>query len=87
MLSDALGVISESVEGYVRASDINHLVDQLALDHQAERPNVLLRVVDGDVWPFESDQRYAGRSVVVVDLLDSEDPRSRRAGAELLDRP
>ena len=77
-------VIGESVEGYVRASDIDHLVDQLALDDQAVRPNVLLRIVDDGVWPFEPDQRYAGRSVVGVDLLESEDPRSRRAGAELL---
>ena len=77
-------VIDESVEGYVRAGDIDHLVDQLALDDEAARPNVLLRIVDDGVWPFESDQRYAGRSVVGVDLLESEDPRSRRAGAELL---
>ena len=77
-------VISESVEGYVRASDIDHVVDRLALDDQAARPNVLLRIVDDDVWPFEADQRCAGRSVVGVDLLESEDPRSRRAGAELL---
>lgn len=77
-------VISESVEGYVRAGDIDHLVDQLALDDQAARPNVLLRIVDDGVWPFEADQRYAGRSVVGVDLLEAGDPRSRRAGAELL---
>jgi excisionase family DNA binding protein len=77
-------VIGESVEGYVRAGEIDHVVDQFALDDRAARPNVLLRVVDDDVWPFEADQRYAGRSVVGVDLLESEDPRSRRAGAELL---
>lgn len=60
------------------------LVKQFGLDEQAARPNVLLRMVADGVWPFESDQRYAGRSVVGVDLLESEDPRSRRAGAELL---
>ena len=77
-------VIGESVEGYVRAGEIDQLVKQFGLDEQAVRPNVLLRIVDDDVWPFEADQRYAGRSVVGVDLLESEDPRSRRAGAELL---
>ncbi len=77
-------LIGESVEGYVRAGEIDQLVEQLRLDDQAARPNVLLRIVDDAVWPFGSDQRYAGRSVVGVDLLESEDPRSRRAGAELL---
>jgi len=77
-------VIGESVEGYVRAGEIGQLVKQFGIDEHAERPNVLLRVLSDDVWPFEADQRYAGRSVVGVDLLESEDPRSRRAGAELL---
>ncbi len=77
-------VIGESVEGYVRASDIDQLVEQFGLDGQAARPNVLLRLVDNDVWPFGSVERYAARSVVGVDLLESDEPRSRRAGAELL---
>ncbi|MEZ5379166.1 MAG: helix-turn-helix domain-containing protein [Acidimicrobiales bacterium] len=79
-------VIGESVEGYVRAGEIDRLVKQFGLDEQAARPNVLLRMVEDDAWPFESDQRYAARSVVGVDLLESEEPRSRRAGAELLAR-
>lgn len=79
-------VIGEGAEGYVRASDVERLVDKFALDDQAARPNVLLRIVEDAVWPFEVDRRYAGQSVVGVDLLESEDSRSRRAGAELLAR-
>lgn len=79
-------VIGESVEGYVRAGEIGQLVKHFGLDEQAARPNVLLRIVDDGAWPFDSDRRYAGRSIVGVDLLESEEPRSRRAGAELLAR-
>lgn len=81
-----IGESAETVEGYVRASGIDHLVDRFALGHHPARPNVLLRIVDDDVWPFETDQRLAGRAVVGVDLLESDDPRARRAGAELLAR-
>ena len=77
-------VISEGVEGYVRASEVERLVGQFAPDDQSARPNVLLQIVDEDVWPFGSDERYAAQSVVGVDLLESEDSRARRSGAKLL---
>lgn len=71
-------------EGYVRAGDFDDLVSQFGLDDQAARSNVLLRVVDDAVWPFQSSQVAAGRAVVAIDLLESDDPRSRRAGADLV---
>ncbi len=78
-------VVRDGLEGYVRASDLDELVSQFGLDDQAARPNVLLRVVGDVAWPFRPGQRSAGRAVVAVDLLDSDEPRSRRAGAELLE--
>lgn len=79
-------VIGDGFEGYVRAGDIGEFVSRFGLDDQADRPNVLLRVVSDAAWPFRPGQRSAGRAVVAVDLLESDEPRARRAGAELLKR-
>ena len=80
--ADLLG--GDGFEGYVGASDVGPLIRRLALDESAERPNVVLRIVEDAVWPFETGQRFAGRSVVAIDLLEQDDPRARRAAAELL---
>lgn len=76
----------DGFDGYVRASDLDALVSRFALDGDAERPNVVLRVVDDAVWPFSEGQRAADRAVVAVDLLESGDARSRRSGVELAGR-
>ncbi len=77
-------VAQDGVEGYVRSGDLDRLVAEFGLDQNAARPNVVFRVVDDAIWPFGIGQVAAGRAVVAVDLLESDDPRSRRAGAELL---
>ena len=74
------------VEAYVKASMVDVLVDRYALDERAERPNVIFRVVDDELWPFAAGERFAPWPVVAVDLLESEDARSRRAGAQLAAR-
>ena len=71
------------MEGYARADDLAGLV-RFALVEQTERSNVVLRVVEDSVWPFRKGQDHAGRTAVAVDLLESDDPRSRRAGSDLL---
>jgi hypothetical protein len=71
------------MEVYVPARSLDAIVDRYALDADAERPNLLLRVVDDSVWPFAAGVKVAPRPVVAVDLLDSDDERSRRAGVEL----
>ncbi|MCP4227900.1 MAG: helix-turn-helix domain-containing protein [Actinomycetia bacterium] len=78
-------VVGDGFEGYVMASNLAEGVERFGLDGRAVRPNVLLRVVDDAVWPFQPGQASAGRAVVAVDLLESEEPRSRRLGADLLD--
>lgn len=68
----------------IRASDLDQLVARFGLDDKAARPNMVLRVVDDAVWRFRPGQVAAERAVVAVDLLESDDPRSMRAGADLL---
>jgi excisionase family DNA binding protein len=73
-LGAAIGQPRERV-CYVRESDLEaFLADHLgSVDH--ENPNVILRVVDDDVWPFDG-QRNAPVAVAAVDLVDIGDVRS-----------
>ncbi len=79
-------IVSDQAEAYVPQSRVSELADRFALDAESDRPNVRLRVVSDDDWPFEADQRVAPAPVVAVDLLDTEDERSQRAARELLAR-
>jgi excisionase family DNA binding protein len=79
-------IVSDEAEIYVKASMVAGLVDRYALDRDADRPNLILRDVDDDVWLFEEGENVAPWSVVAVDLLDARDERSRRAGFELIER-
>ncbi|MEW6582932.1 MAG: helix-turn-helix domain-containing protein [Actinomycetota bacterium] len=77
----------ELIEGYVRPGDLDPLAAAYALQVASEgRENVILRVPIGN-WPFEGGARVAPRAVVAVDLIDSGDDRSVRAGHRLLDLP
>lgn len=79
-------IASDEAEVYVRASEVAELVDRYALEPDADRSNLVVRVVDDDVWPFEDDASVAPWPVVAVDLLDAADERSRRAGLQLIER-
>jgi hypothetical protein len=79
-------VVRDATEVYVRAGEMADVVNSYALDEDADRPNVILRVVEDEAWPFHDDVRVAPWPVVAVDLLDADDERSRRAGLELIER-
>jgi excisionase family DNA binding protein len=78
-------VAQEAAEGYVRRSEVGNLIERFALDESSDRPNLILRVVDDDAWPFDAGQRVAPSVVVAVDLLEAQDERARRAGRDLLE--
>ena len=82
-----VGLVGGDVtEAYVSSRQLAVVAERYALEEDPERPNLLLRVVDDHVWPFEADVKIAPRAVVAVDLLELDDDRSRRAGLELAGR-
>lgn len=74
----------DQFEGYVPASYLPALVRRLALQEDTDRPNVTLRTVGDRLWPFNPDEVVAPPAVVAVDLLESDNSRTRRAGIQLL---
>lgn len=78
-------IAQDGAEGYVRSSEVGGVVQRFALDGASDRPNLILRVVDDDVWPFDAGERVAPALVAAVDLLEADDERSRRSGAALLE--
>lgn len=82
-----LGIVgSGPVEAYVAQSELLALREAFAIEERSERANLILRVVEDGLWPFPDGAEVAPPAVVAVDLLESEDERSRRAGVELLRR-
>ena len=77
---------SDFLEAYIPLSEAESIARRYALVSNAERSNIVLRIVEDSVWPFASGDRIAPRAVVAVDLLESEDDRSRRAGSALAQR-
>lgn len=69
------------VEGYIREQDLAALIGDYKLE-ESPRANVILHIVIGK-W-FLEDQNGVPPAVVAIDLIESEDPRSRRAGNDLL---
>jgi hypothetical protein len=70
------------VEGYVRAQEADDLSDTYVFTSSTE-PNVLLHVVDHQ-WPFPPGMTTAPTILAAVDLAESDDGRTRRAGLDHL---
>ena len=72
------------VEAYASESVFGRIAAGFHLEERSERPNLVLRVVGDAHWPFPAGTAVAPRAVAAIDLLESDDDRARRAGAELL---
>ena len=75
-------VVDEHLDAYVPEADAEAVASDYELLAASARPNVVLRVVSC-AWPFAESARVAPRVAVGVDLLDSTDPRERRAGERM----
>ena len=64
-------------EAYVAGKRLPALQKKYLLE-PSPTPNVILHVVDG-TWPFEPDRTIAPQLIASLDLLDSDDDRTRRA--------
>lgn len=82
---DALGLVggASGVDAYGPESAREALINEHAL--QPGNGPVLLRWVADPVWVRLGDARSAPRAVMLVDLMESEDPRVRREAARALD--
>ena len=82
---DAEILAPEQVEGYISARHLNELRYRLALESvDPPEANVVLRVAE---FPRAlKGRRIAPPGAVAVDLMDSPDQRSRRAGVRLAER-
>ncbi|HLY87426.1 MAG TPA: helix-turn-helix domain-containing protein [Acetobacteraceae bacterium] len=76
-------VAPADLEAYAPAPRFDELRGRYFLE-ESNAPNVWLRLIH-EPWPFPSGTRVAPAAAVALDLLDSADERTRRAGRELLD--
>lgn len=77
-------VAGDELDIYLPDRRLKRLRREYALT-SSDRPNLTVRVIP-KIWPFEPKELVAPEPVVAVDLATSDDPRTRRAGLELLDR-
>ena len=73
-------------EAYVSESTLAQIAVSHHIEERSERPNLILRVIADADWPFPEGTQVVPPAVAAVDLLESDDERSRRAGAEILGR-
>ena len=79
-------VVADRVEGYARSSDLIALIAEYGLEPVAPgQGNLVLRSVS-EVWLFVDGERVAPALVVALDLMESADARTIRAGRGLLKR-
>jgi excisionase family DNA binding protein len=82
--ADLVGVVGEasSVEVYAPAGHRDAIVDEHALLSGAGPVHV--RWVSDHIWPLIAGDRRAPRAAVLLDLLESDEPRARREAARAL---
>jgi|ERR1700722_3817343 len=63
----------DSVDMYIKGIDHSSFSNDYAIRPSSVRPNLFLHVVEGDAWPFESNQHFTDRLTAWLDLADRDD--------------
>lgn len=80
-----IGLVSgREADGYLREADLKRFIKEHALASISSDGNVCLRVVPDKAWAMLGGRAIAPEAVVALDLMEDPDPRSARAGAELI---
>jgi len=72
----------EEIEAYVPAENLPRLAERYSLADFVRKPNVAIHAVS--FWPFAPDVKDAPLPVAILDLLESENERTRSAGRDAL---
>ncbi len=85
---DVVGLVggAPGVEGYAPAGHRAQMLSEHALTPVSDGP-IRIRWLSDELWPRvrRDDARRAPRAAVLLDLLESDDPRARRESARALD--
>lgn len=82
-----IGLVSgREADGYLPEAELRAFIKSHALSPAASDGNVRLRVVPDEAWAILRDRPAAPEAAVAIDLMEESDPRSAKAGAEVLKR-
>jgi excisionase family DNA binding protein len=75
-------------DGYITASRVDTLIDRYALvDAAGDEINVIIRIVNDDIWPFTKNAQTVGPLIAAIDMLsDPTDDRSIECARPIVER-
>jgi len=83
--SHDFGLVSgREADGYLPEAKLRRFVKEHALSPAGLDSNVRLRVAPDEAWAILGGRAVAPKAAVALDLADESDPRSAKAGAEVL---
>lgn len=80
-----IGLVSgREADGYLPEVELRRFIKEHVLSPAPDDGNVRLRIVPDEVWESLGGRPVAPEAAVALDLMEESDPRSARAGAEVL---
>jgi hypothetical protein len=80
-----IGLVSgREADGYLPEAKLKRFLKDHALSPAEADGNVRLRIVPDDAWAIVRGRSVAPEAAVALDLMEESDPRSAKAGAEVI---